>query len=69
MDDDLHWNTTSNGRHTQMEDEPQWKTKPPMKDDIRWKKTSNGRRHLMEDNLEILKVKYIGNHFLDQTQT
>jgi hypothetical protein len=37
--------------------------------DIHWKTTSNGRRHLMEDDLKILKVKYLGNHFLDNTQT
>ena len=62
MEDDLKWQTTSNGRRPQMEDDLQCKTtsnirRPPMEDDLQWKTTSNGRQPLMEDDLKSGKNK------------
>jgi hypothetical protein len=44
-------------------------TKPPKEEDLQWKSTSIGRRPPMKDDHKILKVKYLGNNFLDHTQT
>ena len=69
MEDDLQWKVTCNGRRTPMEDKTSTARRTSMEDDIHWKMTSNRRLHPMEDDLKILKVKYLGNKFLDHTQT
>jgi hypothetical protein len=64
MEDDHQWKATSNGRKTPMED------KTPMQEDLQWKMTSIGRQLPIEDIIQWkTTTKYLGNQFLDQTQT